>query len=281
MLEQKPLQLVTFPPEGGDRYKVRTGDSWDSVAHANDLDTWALIEFNFPVVKNEADFQTKCRMVNWLLHHQVGCTKSADGKNYRFDSGDSPGYIYIPLANVAPVFTHRVKLHFRSLSLTDVPFDNAFRSAQRVYAQYGIRIDFASGLSFGLPDDQAQRLANVSGSCEWEITSGDYHEVQGLAGNLPRTEILVCYVNRFASGKLGCGGHAPDKPACIVASQGSRWTTGHEVGHVLLGSAFRPVHTGSTSNLMYSATPGIIANPPSLTPEQVTQMKRSVCCVSL
>jgi len=281
MLEQKPLQAVSFPPKGGDGYKVRTGDSWDSVAKANDLDTWALIEFNFPVVKNEPNFQTKCRMVNYLLRNYIGCSKSSDGNNYRFDSSDSPGVIYIPLANVPPVYDYRVRLHFRSLSLTDVPFDTAFRNAQRVYAQYGIRIDFASGMSLGLSEDRARELETVDGSCEWKITSGEYNEVQRLAGALPHNEILVCYVTRFASGNLGCGGHAPNKPACIVASTGSKWTTAHEVGHVLLGSAFRPVHAGSSSNLMYGSTPGITASLPSLTDAQVAQVKRSICCVSL
>lgn len=281
MLEQKPVQAVVFPPKDGDRYKVKTGDSWESVARANSLDTWALIEFNFPVVKSAPDFQTKCRMVNWLLHNHVGCKKSADGKNYRFDSADSPGYIYIPLSNVPPVYTHRVKLHFRSLSLTDVPFETAFRNARRVYAQYGIRIDFASGMSLGLPEDQAKRLESVDGTCDWKITSGEYNEVQSLAGNLPHNEILVCYVSRFASGKLGCGGHAPKRPACIVTAAGSPWTTAHEVGHVLLGSSFAPVHESSSSNLMFHSTPGITGDPPSLTDAQVAQIKLSICCASL
>src|SRR5262245_53064934 len=128
MLEEKPKGVVSFPPEGGDRYRVRTGDSWDSVAKANSLSTWGLIEFNFPVVKAEPDFQRKCRMVNWLLHNYVGCTQSSDGKNYRFDGRDNPGIIYIPLYDVQPTYTHRVRLHFRSLSLTDVPFDRIFRA---------------------------------------------------------------------------------------------------------------------------------------------------------
>jgi hypothetical protein len=281
MLEQRPTRPVTFPPQGGDRYKVKTGDNWESIAKANGLETWALIEFNFPVVKSEPNFQTKCRMVNWLLRNHIGCTKSADGKNYRFDSSDSPGIIYIPLLNVQPTFTHRVKLHFRSLSLTDVSFDTAFRNAQRVYAQYGIRIDFASGMSLGLPADQAARLENVDGTCNWVITSGEYNEVHRLAGNIPANEILVCYVSRFASGKLGCGGHAPNKPACIVTAAGSQWTTAHEVGHVLLGSGFSPVHETTTGNLMYRSSPAITGNPPSLTPAQVAQIKRSSCCASI
>jgi hypothetical protein len=278
MLESRPSQPVVFPPTGGTQYRVRTGDSWDSIARANGLDTWALIEFNFPVVRNAPDFQTKCRQVNWLLHDRVGCTRSADGMNYRFDSADTPGLIFIPPRAVA--FTHRVRLHFRSLSLTAVGFDAILRGAQTVYAQYGIRIDFASGLSLGLPEDQARRLETVDGSCGWSITSGEYNEVQSLAGGIPRSEILVCYISRFSTGNTGCGGHAPDKPACIVASSGSQWTTAHEVGHVLLGSGFSPVHETSRSNLMYP-TINLGSATPVLTDAQVAQMKRSLCCSSI
>lgn len=281
MLETRPTQTVVFPPVGGAAYRVRTGDSWESVARANGSSAWALIEFNFPVVRSAGDFQTKCRQVNWLLHHEVGCMQSADGRNYRFDSADSPGVIYIPPRGTLPALTHRVALHFRSLSLTDVAFSLALRNAQTVYAQYGIRIDFASGMSLGLPAVQAASLEVVDGSCAWNITSGEYHEVQSLAGPVPNNEILVFYVNRFASGKLGCGGHVLNQPACIVTAAGSQWTTAHEVGHVLLGSAFRPVHTTDTDNLMFSSTPSITGNPPTLTDEQVAQIKRSPCCIRI
>lgn len=279
MLETRPTQTVHFPPDSGTAYRVRTGDSWESVARANGLTAWALIEFNFPVVREERNFQTKCRMVNWLLRQYVGCTRSSDGNNYRFDSADSPGTIYIPFGPVPTVYTHRVRLHFRSLTLTDVEFDRIFRSTQRVYAQYGIRIDFASGASLGLSEAEADRLQTVDGSCAWNITSGEYADVQGLAGRLPANEILVCYVRRFSASIRGCGGHAPNRPACIVAAHGNQFSTGHEVGHVLLGSSFRPVHEASTDNLLF--TSGSTASLPSLTDAQVAQMKRSTCCVSI
>jgi hypothetical protein len=96
MLESKPSQSEVFPPTFGTQYKVRTGDSWKSIAKANGLGTWTLIKFNFPVVRNASDFQTMCRQVNWLLRNHVGCTMTADGMNYRFDSADTPGVIYIP-----------------------------------------------------------------------------------------------------------------------------------------------------------------------------------------
>src|SRR5262245_1455957 len=36
-----------------------------------------------------------------------------------------------------PAFTHAISLHFRSLSLTDIPFDTILSSTQAVYAQFG------------------------------------------------------------------------------------------------------------------------------------------------
>jgi len=281
MLEERPRGPVSFPPEGGDRYHFQTGDNWESIATANGLTAWGLIEFNFPVVRAETDLQKKSRMVNWLLHHYVGCTHSSDGMNYRFDGRDNPGVIYIPLYDQPPVYTHRVRLHFRSLSLTDVPWDRIFRATQRAYAPHGIRIDFGSGSSLGLSEDEATRLAAVNGSCEWEITTGDFAEVQRLGGSVAATDVVVYYVNRFATaGLLGCGGHLPGRPACILAASAARYSTAHEVGHVMLGSRFTPVHDPTVSNLMY-AYENRTGDPPSLNAAQITQIKLSPSVIAL
>lgn len=179
-------------------------------------------------------------------------------------------------------FTHRVGLHFRSLSLTNISFQTLLKSAELVYAQYGIQVVFRSGQSLGLSEAEAKRFEQVDGTCKWKITSGEYRDVQKLGGPVSPTEILVYYVKRFSkAGSLGCGGHIPGHPACIVAASGSRWTTAHEVGHVLLGSSFIPVHSSDTKNLMYKSTPGISAKLPILTNKQVTQIKKSPCCVRI
>ena len=97
MLESMPSRPVVFPPtDHGTPYRVKTGDTWGSIARADSIDTWWLIEFNFPVVKYAPNFQTMCRQVNWLLRNHVGCTMTTDGMNYRFDSADTPEVIYIP-----------------------------------------------------------------------------------------------------------------------------------------------------------------------------------------
>jgi hypothetical protein len=44
-------------------------------------------------------------------------------------------------------FTHRVRLHFRSISRTEQPFHTLLEHTQAVYAPYGIKIEMASGQS--------------------------------------------------------------------------------------------------------------------------------------
>jgi hypothetical protein len=168
-------------------------------------------------------------------------------------------------------------LHFRSLERTKVPFQVHFLATKAVYGQYGIRVDFASGKSLGLSRKQAQRYSRVDGSCEWMITDGEYLEVQRLGPKVPANDIVVYYVNRFSNKNLhGCGGHLPDRPACIVASAAGAWTTAHEVGHVLLTSKFRRVHEPDIKNLMYPYD--IRAKWRSLNPPQLMQILQSPCC---
>jgi hypothetical protein len=174
-------------------------------------------------------------------------------------------------------FTHKVRLHFRSLDLTDVYFETILSSTQAVYAPYGIRVEYGSGESLMLEDDQRARLEQVDGSCKWTVTGGEYQEIQQLGSPVPANDITVYFINRFTVSLNGCGGHMPNRPACIVAKAGSRWCTAHEVCHVLLSSTFRPVHIEDAANLMHSVDLAR-AKTPGLTDSQVQQIKRSSCC---
>ncbi len=175
-------------------------------------------------------------------------------------------------------FTHQVKLHVRSLSLTDVSFDTIKKSTEDVYTQYGIKIEWGPGMCLALSEDEAKKYEQVDGSCKWTLEPGERQDLQKLGGPIPSNEILVFYINRFTSGSLGCGGHMPNAPACIVAAHASRWDTAHEVGHVLLTSTFSPVHSEDTNNLMH-ATASTYPATPILTDSQVSQITSSPCCV--
>lgn len=168
-----------------------------------------------------------------------------------------------------------VTLHFRSLSLTTVPFERQFRNARIVYAQYNIEVRFGSGLSLGLTEEEAKKYEKVDGQCKWVLEDDEFREVQELGRNIPANHIAVYYVNRFSKNTLlGCGGHRPGKPACIVASRAGPWDLAHEVGHVLLTKDHKPVHHASTSNLMFPHSQGT-AEVPALDRDQLARIRKS------
>ena len=186
------------------------------------------------------------------------------------------------LKSTRPTFTHKVRVHFRALATTDQPFERLLATAQSVYSQYGIKFEYASGESMGLTPAETAKFQQIDGTCSWSITGGEYAELQSMGGSVPSNEVIVFFAPRFASATLrGCGGHMPNRPACIVAAHGTRYTMAHEVGHVLLTSSFRPVHHSSTDNLMFSDTGGISSRVPTLSDAQVTQIKKSPCCVRI
>lgn len=181
------------------------------------------------------------------------------------------------MPNPGSQFTHSIRLHFKSLTLTDVPFNTILSSTQAVYAQYGIKVDFGSGESLRLAPDQAARLQQIDGQCGWTVTSGEYAELQRLGTPVSPNDIVVYFVDRFGQALNGCGGHMPNRPACIVARAGTKFCTAHEVCHVLLTSAFSPVHINDIHNLMHSVDLPRTATP-VLTPAQVARIKLSPLC---
>jgi peptidoglycan hydrolase-like protein with peptidoglycan-binding domain len=182
-------------------------------------------------------------------------------------------------------FNRVVNLHFRSISIPQVPEFTALRNAQRVYEQYAINMQFASGQSLLLPPDTQLELDAVDGTCQWDQVSDEQRLLHSLGGDqgVGPNDIRVFYANQIrqtdGSTLNGCAGHAPGRAAVVVASTGSPWTLGHEVGHVLLGSTFSPVHSTDPTNLMFSPTASITANPPHLTAEQLAVIRASQFCV--
>lgn len=175
-------------------------------------------------------------------------------------------------------YKHRVKVHFRSISLTDVPFERSLRDAETVFGQYAIKFEYANGESLMLSEAEEQRFNTVDGECLWELDAGEYNELHGMGSFVPQNELSVYFVRRFSDANLlGCGGHAANRPACTVAGNASRWDTAHEAAHVLLTSAFDPVHVIDLRNLMHP-TAATFATIPVLTDKQVNKIRQSICC---
>jgi hypothetical protein len=91
ILTTVPRKRTKFPPPGAFlQHRVITGDNWWSLATKyGRTDPWDIIEFNFRT--------RDAREVNWYMESYLGCHFAAsDGKNFRFDSSDEPGLVYIP-----------------------------------------------------------------------------------------------------------------------------------------------------------------------------------------
>ena len=91
MLTKPPSKIISnhFKPSGYMSYKVKDGDSWETLAREYNMKPWELIYNNFQTRDAEE--------VNWYLKKYVGCTKvTEDNKNLIFRSADQPGVIYLP-----------------------------------------------------------------------------------------------------------------------------------------------------------------------------------------
>jgi hypothetical protein len=189
------------------------------------------------------------------------------------------GPILPPLPKKAN-FTHRVKLHFRSLSLTEVPMAYQEANCRMVYAKYGIYIDVLSGMSMMLTEDELKLFDEVDvGECvdnKLSTELGDLHKIglQGVGSN----EIVVYFAPKLKDDKHkplnGCAAINSDRPALVVSATSTPWTLGHELGHVLL-EAFSPVHSTDTANIMFKSTASITSFPPDLDADQLKAIKAS------
>jgi len=189
------------------------------------------------------------------------------------------GPILPPLPKKAS-FKHRVKLHFRSLVLTDLPISFQEANARMTYAKYGIYLDVRSGMSMNLSEDDRKKFESVDvGECvDNKLTEelGSLHKIglQGVAEN----EIVIYFakdVTDETNSKInGCAAINTSRPAVVVAWDASPWTLGHELGHVLLGN-FTPGHSTDTANLMYAPSADITNNPPDLTVDQLKAIRAS------
>ncbi|HYG60038.1 MAG TPA: HEAT repeat domain-containing protein [Symbiobacteriaceae bacterium] len=99
----------------------------------------------------------------------------------------------------------------------------------------------------GMPADTV-RLFNMRGACR-------------------PIDLLAYYVRSIGGGFAGCGSPRLINgfPGFVVVDYASATTFSHEVGHAVAGLG----HSTDTTNLMFTPTSGITANPPQLTDDQI------------
>lgn len=238
-----------------------------SKGHAVNVVQQALIDLKYPLAKSDGIFGSKTEAI----------VKDFQRRNRLYTDGVVGRQTITRLDSLLQGYQHRVRLHYRTIALQQVSFDTSFKCTQLVYAQYGIKVEMGSGQCLYLNPQQTKLFSTINGSCKWNISSGEVAQLHSMGGGSPANEILVFYVNKFSESIVGCGGHAPGRPAVTVAAGGTQWTTAHEVAHALLTSSFAPVHSSNRNNLMYSSTAGITGTP-ILDQAQLQQIRRNPCC---
>lgn len=171
-----------------------------------------------------------------------------------------------------------IQLHFRSISLTDVSFEDQLQAAVKVYAQYDLDFRFMSGKSCLISATDREKFKRVDTSCV--VGNDEWSVLQKLLNDVPSTAICVFFVGELwdpaeKPGQemfLGCGAYRPGSPACAVAANAGKYDMAHEVGHVL-GLA----HDLTSGNLMHP-TQAIYPTLPVITSAQLATILKSPLC---
>jgi hypothetical protein len=179
---------------------------------------------------------------------------------------------------------HRIRVHLFAVALPAVDVRTALRNAQRVYGHHRICLTVVSGQTLSLSAADQLTLNVVDGACSWNIVSDEQRLLHSLGnvGTMAPNDIRVYWVNEIrqpdGSALAGCAGHAAARPAVMVSAIGSLWTMAHELGHVLLGSTFNPVHVARATNIMYAPSASITAHLPTFDAPQLAAIRASQFC---
>lgn len=176
------------------------------------------------------------------------------------------------------VMTHKINVHMRSIDNPVVPEFTQLNVMKEVFGQYLIDVVMQSGESIGLQPGEQLTLNVVDGDCQWDQVSDEQKLLQnsGSRQSVGPNDITVYFatVLREKNGSTlqGCAGHAPTRPAVMIAASAiDKTTMAHEVCHALLGSSFAPVHTDDDANLMCNA-PVCTGAPAHLTVAQLNRI---------
>ncbi|HEX6373926.1 MAG TPA: hypothetical protein VF006_33670 [Longimicrobium sp.] len=161
-----------------------------------------------------------------------------------------------------------VRLHLKVLvEPTSFTLAQMVDGMRQVYEANGIGVEIAGTERLNLPG-----LEDVEvGECRMGMVTQEQRQLFANRGGAAATDVCVYFVRSTVPPLNGCAAHPDGQPAAVVVRSASRWTLGHEVGHVL---GLR--HVSSTDRLMTGGGTGGITNaPPDLVQSEIDTMLAS------
>ncbi|MEV0154293.1 DUF6623 family protein [Micromonospora sp. NPDC050686] len=161
-----------------------------------------------------------------------------------------------------------VRLHVKVLTApTRFTIDQMIAGMRESYEPAGFRVVRASDENLNLP---ALNVVDVGGCTRGETTE-EQRTLFGNRNNVGTNEVVAYFVQATNPPLNGCAAHPDGRPGAVVASGASRWTLGHEIGHVLGLN-----HVNDNNRLMTgNGTDNITNPPPDLINSEITTMRNS------
>lgn len=178
------------------------------------------------------------------------------------------GSIYWSSTAGVRVLRERIRVHVKILTTpTRFTINEQFAAMQEVFAVAGIRVDCATTETLNLPS-----LNDVDvGGCTMGSVTPEQTTLFGNRNFVGTNDVVVYFVNSTVPGYNGCAAFPSGRPGCVVVRTASRWTLGHEFGHVLGLS-----HVNNNDRLMTgNGTFNITNPPPNLTSGESSTMRSS------
>jgi hypothetical protein len=165
-----------------------------------------------------------------------------------------------------------VRLHVKILTSPTISIEQMITNMQWVYEAVGIRVQRMSTENLNLP-----LLNDLDvGSCDMGAVTAEQTQLFNNRNNGPVTDVVVYFVRSTNPPLNGCAAFPTGQPGAVVTQGASRWTLGHEVGHVLgLPHCDSPGARLFDRLMTGGGTANITNPPPDLIVEEINQMKGS------
>jgi len=159
-----------------------------------------------------------------------------------------------------------IRLHVKILTSPNLSINTMLTAMRQVYATVGIAVRLVSTETLNLP---ALNDVDVD-SCN-SGTTAEQDDLYANRNNVERGDVVVYFVRATVPPLNGCATHPDGRPGAVVTRGATKWTLGHEVGHVLGLN-----HVRGTDRLMTGGgTANITHPPPDLVPAEVSRMQGS------